>query len=322
MMKLLRQFLFLLVSYSTSDASVRIINVVGSNPVNNEVGRDIHLKWDITGMREDCAKTFTVILDNPAKHHNKIISAGTNDKKQETIYFEQRKSSKVAFTEHMSGECDINIPYGVCSFKISRADYTANGVIILQYLCISDRAEMATGNVTINTEGGPDLCGDYKLTQNITCVSGRSIRERVTLCGKPEPKLYWMIGNEKMNATIDRSRSNVHQYTYEIIFPAAGNCGKKLKYVAIGYKGLNRTEESQILPEAQNYVGDGGSGLDIYATAGIIVASIFLLALLIMIICCRCLRNKKQGNHSSHKENSIWGEDTNLASAPLASENA
>ena len=58
----------------------------------------------------------------------------------------------------------------------------------------------------------------------------------ITLCGKPQPMIYWMVGDQSFNGTVNLSKANQYQYTYSFKrrITSFEMCGKYLSYQAIG----------------------------------------------------------------------------------------
>ena len=84
--------------------------------------------------------------------------------------------------------------------------------------------------------GGPVKCGDKVLPQNFTCNPNAEISGNVTLCGKPQPTLSWIVGDQTFNGSIDQTSASKHQYTYSFSKRIdSGMCGKSISYKATGF---------------------------------------------------------------------------------------
>ena len=91
-------------------------------------------------------------------------------------------------------------------------------------------------------------CGGYKdLPQNFTGNSNEEIFGSLTLCGKPQPTISWMVGDQTFNGSVVPTNVEPHQYTYSFkkrIEP--GMCGKRISYKAKGF-GKNMVNGSSLI---------------------------------------------------------------------------
>ena len=102
--------------------------------------------------------------------------------------------------------------------------------------------------------GGPLKCGNEDLPQNFTCSKGDEITGSVTLCGKPRPKLSWMIGNQSINGTIDSTNADQHQYTYSFKQKVTTDmCGKSVSYRGTGFQNNVVTGKALIVMDKCEY---------------------------------------------------------------------
>ena len=97
--------------------------------------------------------------------------------------------------------------------------------------------------------GGPTKCGDKEdLPQNYTCSKDDEISGNVTLCGKPQPTMSWMVGDQSFNGTVDLNKADQHQYTYSFKGKVTSDmCGKNISYQATGFQNKMVTGSSFIL---------------------------------------------------------------------------
>ena len=65
--------------------------------------------------------------------------------------------------------------------------------------------------------GGPTKCGNEDLPKNFTCSTNEEISGSITLCGKPQPTISWMFGDQSFNGTVNLTKADQHQYTYSLI---------------------------------------------------------------------------------------------------------
>ena len=76
----------------------------------------------------------------------------------------------------------------------------------------------------------------------------------ITLCGKPQPIVFWMIGDQSFNGTVDITKADQHQYTYSFKRRITSDmCGRKLSYQAIGSQNRRITGSSIMLMRNCNY---------------------------------------------------------------------
>ena len=68
------------------------------------------------------------------------------------------------------------------------------------------------------------------------------------MCGKPQPKISWMIGDESFNETVQLINEEQHQYKYSFKKKISSKmCGKNIFYQATGFQGRNVNGTSLIL---------------------------------------------------------------------------
>ena len=91
-------------------------------------------------------------------------------------------------------------------------------------------------NVYPNFVGAPSKCGIADLPTSYTFRRFDQIYGSITLCGKPQPMIYWMVGDQSFNGTVNLSKGDQHQYTYSFKrrITSFEICGKYLSYQAIG----------------------------------------------------------------------------------------
>ena len=57
------------------------------------------------------------------------------------------------------------------------------------------------------------------------------------MCGKPQPTMSWMVGDQSFNGTVDSTKADQHQYTYSFkkTITDTNMCGKNISYQATGF---------------------------------------------------------------------------------------
>ena len=93
--------------------------------------------------------------------------------------------------------------------------------------------------IAINT-GGPTKCGFEDLTSNFTINTNEEISVNITLCGKPQPIVLWMLGDKSINGTVDSTKADQLQYRYSFNQRITSDmCGKYLSYQATGFQNIS-----------------------------------------------------------------------------------
>ena len=88
--------------------------------------------------------------------------------------------------------------------------------------------------------GGPTKCGHEDLPKNFTCSTNEEISGSITLCGKPQPTISWMVGDQSFNGTVNSTKADQHQYTYSFKRTITSDmCGKKISYKATGFHNVS-----------------------------------------------------------------------------------
>ena len=60
------------------------------------------------------------------------------------------------------------------------------------------------------------------------------------MCGKPQPIVSWMIGDQSFNGTVDTTKADQHQYTYSFEQRITSDmCGKKISYQVTGFQNVS-----------------------------------------------------------------------------------
>ena len=88
--------------------------------------------------------------------------------------------------------------------------------------------------------GGPTKCDNKDFPKNFTCNTNEEISESITLCGKPQPTMSWMVGDQSFNGTVDLTKADQHQYTYSFKRTITSDlCGKNISYQATGFHNIS-----------------------------------------------------------------------------------
>ena len=88
--------------------------------------------------------------------------------------------------------------------------------------------------------GSPTKCGNEDLPKNFTCNTNEEISGSITLCGKPQPTMSWMVGDQSFNGTVDSTKADQHQYTYSFKRTITSDmCGKNISYNATGFHNVS-----------------------------------------------------------------------------------
>ena len=83
--------------------------------------------------------------------------------------------------------------------------------------------------------GGPTKCGNEDLPKNFNCSTNEEISGSITLCGKPQPTVSWMVGDQSFNGFVNLTKADQHQYTYSFKRTMTSDmCGKNISYQATG----------------------------------------------------------------------------------------
>ena len=83
---------------------------------------------------------------------------------------------------------------------------------------------------------GPTKCGNNNLPTNFTFNSNEKISGNITLCGKPQPTMSWMAGDQSINGSVDLTKADQHQYTYSFKQRITSDmCGKYISYKATAF---------------------------------------------------------------------------------------
>ena len=90
-------------------------------------------------------------------------------------------------------------------------------------------------------------CGDKDLERNFTCNLNEEISGSVTLCGKPQPTISWIVGDQTFDGSVVQTNADEHEYTYSFSKKMdSGMCGKTISYQATGF-GNNKVNGSSLI---------------------------------------------------------------------------
>ena len=60
------------------------------------------------------------------------------------------------------------------------------------------------------------------------------------MCGKPQPMISWMVGDQSFNGTVNLTNADQHQYTYSFKQKITSDmCGKNISYQATGFHNIS-----------------------------------------------------------------------------------
>ncbi|XP_066914278.1 uncharacterized protein [Clytia hemisphaerica] len=316
--------LYILFFYLRLVNSLEIKRIGNGEKIESGVGENLQFTWKLDGLpSEDANLHFRLYYKEKLQKQYQLLSAENSGKKTETLKLEQNEHAELGPFDlnKISGSCQIDLPTATCTFQLNEADYTHTGEYFFSYFHVGEVMGQIRDRISLNIVGGPDRCTDIMPPQNVSCYINTIMKLSVDFCGNPEPKLVWKVGGVVINGTVDRSLKERHTYQYEVQFDTTKEkCGLVVSHSAIGYRKGNVTGKTLILSRPETLSGSP-EGLQLHATVGIVVASVLLLLIVLVVICCRYCKNKRNKNPKS-KEGATWGDDSALASAPLASENA
>ena len=94
--------------------------------------------------------------------------------------------------------------------------------------------------IVFKYSGGPTKCGNRDFPKYYTVKQSDNISGSITFCGKPQPIVSWMIGDQSFNGTVELTKADQHLYTYSFKLRITSDMsGRAISYQATGFRNIS-----------------------------------------------------------------------------------